>query len=200
MRALVVVAEARAERRAQALVDEVDARGLRVARGVAHGALLKTRRGAGHAYDDVAAPVAAAVDARDECLEHLLDGVEVLYRPAAHGAENVHVLRLAAEHLVRLAAHLEDFARVLVYGDRRGLVQDNAAVWREYERVDRSEVYSKVVRKDAAKDIHSSPTCPDRFPDRNVRRGQLKAGNPRSTSGRANFSRSSAKRPRAPVP
>src|SRR5207237_630890 len=99
--------------------------------------------------------MAAAVDARDESLEHLLNGVEVLDGSAAHGTEHVNVLRLAPEHLVRFRAHFQHLARVLVYGDRRRLVQDDAAVGREYQSVDSAEVYRKIVREDAAQDVHN---------------------------------------------
>jgi hypothetical protein len=144
---------------AEPLVDEVDAGGLGVARGVANRALLQSRRRAGHADDDVAAAVRAAVHARDECLEHLLDRVEVLDGAAADGAEDLHVLRLAPEHLVSLAADLQNLARVLVDGDRRRLVEDDAAAGRVDERVDGAEVYRQIVRKDTTQDVHSSPTC-----------------------------------------
>src|SRR5204863_8967157 len=132
---------------AQPLVNQVNARGLRVARGVSHRALFERGRGAGHAYDDVASAVAAAADARDEGLEHLLDRVEILDVAAAHGPEYLNVLRLAPEHLEGLGPNVQNLARVLVYRHRRRLVEDDAAFGREEACGDRPKLNRLVVRK-----------------------------------------------------
>jgi hypothetical protein len=143
----------------------------------------------------VAAAVAVAVGAADECLEHLLDRVEVLDGAAADGAEDFDVLRLAAEHLGGLGANFEHLARVPVDGDARRLVEDDAAVGRENESVNRAEVDGQIVRKDTAQDVHSSPTCSNASLVDVIRRGHLRPGKSRSTETHAHNRRFSKNGP-----
>ncbi len=154
MGALFVEVEARAERCGQPFVHEVNARGLGVVRSVSHRALFERGGGAGHAYDQVAAPFVSAVNAAYEGGEHLFRHVEIFDRAAAHGAMHLRIARLAPQKLESLCADRENLPGVFMDRDRRGLVEDYAPARRIDQSVDGAEVYRQIICKKVAQYVH----------------------------------------------
>ena len=94
--------------------------------GVDHGALLHARDAAGHADEDARLEQAQAGDALHQLAEHG-DGHVVVGNDAAdYGLDGHYAGGGAAEHLLRLLAHLHELARELVHGDQRRLAHLHA--------------------------------------------------------------------------
>ena len=119
-------------------------------RGVHDGALFhlgNLRRNANH--DARMHHHFAVVRLLNEVVQHLLGDLEIGDYAVFHRLDGHDVAGCAAQHFFGFLADRLDFASVLVDGDDRGLVDDDAFALRIYQRIGRAQIDGKVAGEHA---------------------------------------------------
>src|ERR687897_685378 len=80
----------------------------------------------------------------DKVREHLLCNLEVRYDPVLQGAHGHDVAGCASEHPLSRPAHGDDLVGLVVYGNHRGLREDDPFPLNEYQRIRRAQVHRDV--------------------------------------------------------
>ena len=163
--ARLVDRQARADRGCRRLLDQVHLARVGLERRVAHGSLLDLGDPRGDADHDARPLQTGAQPAtrgdlprcRNEVPQHLLCDVEVGDHAVLQGPDRQDVVGRAAEHRLGFAPHPDHRTVRPTHGDDRGLVQDDAFVPNEHQRIGGPQVDREVRRKESEQLVGQHP-------------------------------------------